>query len=138
MVRTTSTLVKEILGVNYDTKRTPTIQPYIDAASSIVDRLVVTADNMDETLTSTQAELIERWLAAHAYTVMDALYMSKSTLGASGSFLREKSKYLDMAIMLDPTGGLNAILNQQRARGGWLGVTNDEALTYDERMGDPW
>ena len=141
MARTTSTLVGEILGSpsgnpllqpNWDGQTSLT--PYIDKASAIVDRVITCASNKGITITTTEAELIERWLAAYYYTVLDPLYKSRSTAGASGSFVRsDKNDYKQAAIESDPSGCLNAAMSQQRALGAWLGKTKSEQTDADDR-----
>src|SRR5467141_1667022 len=111
-VRTTTTLVQAILGgtkgvSNWDGETD--VSPYMTIASSIVDRLVTAATNKipSVTISDAEAEIIERWLSAHFYTKMDPTYSSKSTLGASASFIRgtkEPEPYKDGAINADPSG----------------------------------
>lgn len=118
------------LGSNWDGMTDLT--PFIATASAIVDRAVTGAANKGwvqggVTLSAVEAELIERWLAAHFYVVMDPLYQSKSTQGASGSFQRktesgfEVTDYGRTACQLDYSGTLRAIGLRQFAGGQWLG-----------------
>ena len=104
---------------------TTDLLPYIEAASSIVDDLVDTDE--DGVLTAAKLELIERWLSAYYYTIMDPIYVSKSTEGASASF--QQRDYKQVAVNLDPTGMLNAQLENQRAGGFWGGRAQDQ---YDD------
>lgn len=134
MARTTSTAVLSVLGENYDSDNQPSLTPYIDTANLIVTRCAALASSNGYTLSVPEKEIIERWLAAHFYTIRDALYSSRSTLGASGSFIRPKDGgYLETAKMADPSGCLAAVLENNTAGGGWLGKTVSEGLSFDER-----
>lgn len=103
------------------------LTPYIDTASAVVDNAVELAAADGESYAASTLELMERWLAAHYYTVMDPLYKSKSTNRASASF-NERS-YKDVALELDPLGYLADALSKHRARGFWLGRAQDQ---YDD------
>lgn len=124
-VRTTAADVQGILGTNYHLRTSPDLTPYIASASSIVDRIAAKA-----TVDSTVLELVERWLSAYFYCKMDPTYASKSTQGASGSFVSSSSldgegdRYKRAAIELDPTGLLNAMLNRKSA-GAFLARLDD-------------
>lgn len=135
MARTTAANVAAVLvdsslssNGQGDYDGTTDLTPYIDAASSVVDDLE-DADE-DGVLTSTKLELVERWLAAHYYTIMDPIYVSKSTLGRSASF--QQRSYKDVAIDLDPTGELAALLGRQRAGGFWGGRAQDQYAEENE------
>lgn len=139
--RTTQTLVGEILGSptgnpmlqpNWDGQTS--LQPYIDKASLMVDRVVSCASRKSMSLTSGEAEMVERWLAAYYYTVLDPLYKSRNTAGGSGSFVRsDNNDYKQAAIESDPSGCLNAMMKQQRASGMWLGRVASEQTDADDR-----
>lgn len=139
MARTTSLLVQALLRGDWD-GRTP-LGPYIDAATSIVDGVEGCAVTRDKTLTAIQLELIERWLAAHAYAMLDQTYASKSTGGASASFHGQTglsldgTKYGQMAQSLDPSGCLTAIAgaNRKTARMTWLGKPPSQQTDYRDR-----
>lgn len=134
--RTNSAAVRKLLGDNYDTDTLPDLQPYIDTATVIVDRVVTCALARNVTLLATESELIERWLAAHYYTKMDPTYASKSTEGASGQFIRneqEKEPYKDGAINLDYSGCLKAVLARQRVQFSWLGKNPTAQIDYRDR-----
>jgi len=126
MARTTPSLVAEVLAYNYDNLRQPSLVPYIDTASALVDRLLVEVSVKGESMPDATAELIERWLAGYYYCMMDPLYQSKSTKGASGQHVTEAgldgeaNRYKRAAITLDYTGCLNALLNRKSARGTLL------------------
>lgn len=125
-IRTTATDVKDVLGYNYDNKRSPSLTGFIASASAIVDQVVVDAALKGVGISTTVQELIERWLAGYFYCKMDPLFASKSTQGASGSFVtsgsleNEGERYKRAAIELDPSGCLNALLNRKTAGGRLL------------------
>lgn len=137
MARTTSAAVIAVLGRDYDTVNNWSLSPYIEAANGLINQLINLATaNSRPIPTSTQAELLERWLAAHYYTKADPTYSSKSTSGASGSFIRGKTEpepYKDVVLGLDPSGILNALLNRLTAGGVWLGKPPSEQTPYEER-----
>jgi hypothetical protein len=138
-LRTAPDKVVAILGDDYGRKvdgSLPNLNGYICTANNIVNSVVTAAAGDSLTYTADTLELMERWLSAHAYTKSDPTYSSRSTAGASGSFIRgkdEQEPYKDMAMSIDPYGYLDAILNRKRARIMWLGKTESEALTADER-----
>jgi hypothetical protein len=119
--RTTTLKVQEILGDNWAGSN---VQPYIDIASSIVDQANTLAFSAKGfSLTPTQLELMERWLAAHFYCTMDPIFMQKATDGASGSFQRkvgdgfDATDYGKAACNVDTSGVLTAIGKRQFASG---------------------
>lgn len=133
--RTTPALVQALLGVNYDTKRSPDLNQFIAAATMIVDQVKAIAANKGVSYTdsatigqASQLETIERWLSAHYYAQQDPLYTSRSTQGATGSFQVGQlgkgfasTQYGANAMDLDFSGALKNINGQQKARGAWLG-----------------
>lgn len=139
MARTTTTAVDELLGVNYDGETSLT--PYVAMATALIDRVVVCAATRGLTLTSDEAELLERNMAAHFYSSMDPLYSSKSTAGASGSFMwqggqgLDGSRYGQAAKLLDRSGCLTALTTPGagRARATWLGKRPSEQIPYNQR-----
>lgn len=139
--RTTTTAVQTLLGIDYDDEVQPSLQPFVDTATVIVDRVAACAITREVTLTDGELELIERWLAAHFYVQRDQTYSSSSQGGASGSFqgqtgmYLESSKYGQSAIRVDWSGCLAALNKgvQNAVRIFWAGKTESEQLTYDER-----
>lgn len=135
-MRTNATAVKAILVYNYDFKRNPDLTGFMDSASNIVDRVVSDAVVVGVAVTDVQAELIERWLSAYFYCKMDPLYTTKSTQGASGSFVTstsleaEQERYKRGAIELDPSGCLHAILNRNVATARRLGTVCPSRYGY--------
>lgn len=134
MARTDATAVQTLLGRNYDSRNSPDLTPYVDMATAFVDRVITCATAKGVTLSTAEAELIERNMAAHFYTRTDPLYQSKSTLSASGSYARGKEveSYKANATEMDPSGCVNALLNRQRASMSWLGKADSEKLDWDE------
>lgn len=144
-IRTNEALVKAILieGKQYDNKNNPSLTAFIATANSLVEA-VATADT-DSILSSTDLELVERWLSAHFYGHSDQFKQNKSTGGASGGFqgqtamVLNSTQYGQTALLLDRTGEL-AKLSKQAVEGKktagmvWLGTRykNDES----ERTGD--
>lgn len=147
MSRTSSSAVQGILrvgsqGGDYDDENSPSLDPYIASATVIVDRVATCATAKGKTLTSTELELIERWLAAHFYCMSDVTYQSRSTAGASASFTGQTGMYLEgtrygqMAVSLDYSGCLLAIATgAQRKTAGfvWGGQRPSEQTNYSER-----
>lgn len=139
MSRTVPSAVQAILGPNYDTRNNPSLTPFIDAASAMVDDVVDCAAEEGTTLTAAKLELIERWLAAHFYHCSDPTYSSRSTEGASGSFMGqgtqgiEGSRYGQMALRLDPSGCLRATEKGSNGQFIWLGKPPSEQIDVDDR-----
>lgn len=136
--RTTSALVAQVLGDDYD--GSASLIPRIDTANALVDDIVTEASNLEITVSASRLEIIERWLAAHFYAVCDKPLQSKSTERASGVFAGHTAmglkytQYGQQAIILDPTGYLSSIGEERKvARGFWAGTTDTNASTYDER-----
>lgn len=132
--RTTALKVRAILGSDHDGQTLLT--PYIETAAAITTRVAACATRKGLSLSSAELELIERWLAAWSYTKSDPVYQSKTTAEASATFVRgkvEPEPYKDMALSLDTSGCLNAILNRQRASVHWLGKPPSEQIDYEDR-----
>ena len=142
MARTTSDLVKSILLQDYDELEAPDLTPYIATANVIVTRVVACALAKDEALTDEEAELIERWLAAHYYVVSDQTYAAKATADASATFHGktamhiQSSRYGQSAIDIDASGCLAAIAagtDRKVAGGFWAGRPPSEQTDYVDR-----
>lgn len=139
MARTTADLVEGVLLKDYDSEQAPSLTPFIDAATLVVTRVAACASKKGITLSSDELVGIETWLAAHLYNSTDPAYSSKSTGGASGSFVWQTAMYLEgtrygqMATLLDYSGCLNAIAKKQRARAVWLGKPPSEQIDVEER-----
>lgn len=129
MARTTEASVKGIIEVDEDISLTP----FIEIANALVTEHCST-DDYD----AVRLELIERWLAAHCYTIRD---MRVEAEGAAGMKEKKQSKidlgfdtshYGQTAMRLDTEGGL-ATLNEKTKKGGgisvgvsWLGTEDAE------------
>lgn len=108
-VRTTASLVKGIVDVDDGVD----LSPFIEAASMMVDDNCLTASYTDAKL-----EVIERWLAAHCF-VSYTPRVGQEGIGTgphvqydffSTSIGLDNTKYGQMAMRLDPAGGL-ALMN---------------------------
>lgn len=130
-MRTTPGAVIEILGNNYDTINCPSLKPFIDSASVVMDRVVTCATAKGITHTVTELRLMEMWVAAYLYTINDPIYKSKATADSSATFMDRS--YLDAAKMLDSSGCLNSIMSGNRASLDWLGKPLSEMIDYVDR-----
>lgn len=141
MARTTAKAVVDVLapGKDYDTVLNPSLQPFIDAANSIVNRVKTCAIAKGLALSTSELEIIERWLAAHYYVQSDQTYASKNTSNASASFqgktekFIEGSKYGQAAINLDYSGCLSAISKRTFASATWYGKPPSAQIDYKDR-----
>jgi hypothetical protein len=139
MARTTTAEVKAVLEGGKDYRRDVDIAPYIDIATTIVDRLVTQAADNGLTLTAAELLKIERCLAAWAYKNSDQQLASSSNLGAGGSYTGqtgknfESNKYGQMALMLDWTGLLRGLTAGSMMDCAWLGKARTEQLDYYQR-----
>lgn len=148
MSRTTATAVKAILLSDYGkTFRglEPSLDPFIEAAAAKVDDVVECATAKGLTVSDARRELLEKWLAAHAYTCSDRANQSRSEEGASATFQGqtgkglESSYYGQMALGLDSTGCLAAQEATVEAGGrplvtfAWLGKPPSEQTDYRDR-----
>jgi hypothetical protein len=143
--RTTTDAVEALLLPGGDYEPAPLIgdpvdlQPFVDTASAIVDQVVVCATAKGVSLSTTTQELIERWLAAHAYVQSDQTFSQRKTLDASGmhhgqtGMRLENSKYGQMATTLDYSGCLSAMSKQARKRVRWGGKAPSEQIPYSDR-----
>lgn len=133
-IRTNPGAVQEALGDDYDTDKRPSLQGRIVWANLITDRLNTLATAQGTTIGSSTLEMIERLLAAYAYTQSDRLYTSRSNTGASGSFLVDKDNpYLKMAKEVDPSGLLGEAMASKRANFFWAGKAPSEQIDYQDR-----
>lgn len=138
-IRTDPTAVQKTLLDDYDTVTQPDLNPFIEAASVMVDRVVMDAAQKSATLTSGEQEMIERWLSAHLYACSDQTYASRNTAGASGSFQGQtgqglqSTKYGQTAMRLDWSNCLRNQDEQQRASVLWLGKVPSEQIPYEQR-----
>ena len=82
MARTTAAAVRGVLGIGYD-KKTP-LDGFIATATAVVDHISARAVEKAVTLSATDLELIERWLAAHYYAITDPPLKKTAITGAGG------------------------------------------------------
>lgn len=122
MSRTNTTLVKGIIEVDESIDLTP----FIDTASALVDAVCLTSGYSDSML-----EMIERYLAAHCYTLIDPRQTSQRA-GSVGESVQssvdlgfDTSHYGQMAMRLDVKGNL-AKLNEDAKKGNKIAV----GITY--------
>lgn len=140
MARTTAALVKGVLLRDYDTANNPDLTPFIDTASSVIDKVVTCAANRGVSLSAADLELMERWLAAHCYAMSDKPYAEKTTMKAKGVFdgrtgmYLEGTRYGQTATSLDSSGCLAAIASgRKRVTGTWLGYPPSQQTDYQDR-----
>lgn len=144
MSRTNAAYVKTILrdgnqGSDYD--GTTDLTPYIDWASAITDDVSTCATAKGVTISASRLELIEAWLAAHAYATSDKPYASTNTNKAGASFHGMTKMYLEATLYgqqarsLDSSGCLAAIAGEERksAGGFWLGKPPSSQIDYEDR-----
>ena len=130
-LRTTALKVKEVLGKDYDGCRS--LDVFIRSAAAMMARINTCATDKGVTISTDEWELMETWLAAYYYTKSDRLLTSKSNGGASGSFADTEKAYLAGALDIDPSGCLNALINNQSAGGFWLGKPVIDQVSYWDR-----
>jgi hypothetical protein len=131
MARVTPDDVKAVLGGQWDGKTS--LNAFIATATALVDWVVTAKTGQDTTLGDTLATQVECYLAAHFYQHADQALKSKSTGGASGSFMGRDgmvftaTDYGCTACALDITGQL-ARRSKEVEEGGrrrastvWLG-----------------
>lgn len=136
--RTTTGAVQTLLGANYGKLpdgTDPSLQPYVDSASNLIDNCVTKASAAGLSYSTATLELMERWMACAFYCQMDPLYASRSTAGASGSFIQEDetNRYKKGAMDLDPLGFLVMLLKRQRAGAFWMGKPKSSQIDYCNR-----
>jgi hypothetical protein len=137
-IRTNDAEVREILGTNYDSKSK--LGQFFLAANVMVNRAATCATAKGVTVTSAEWKVIETWVAAHLYCCMDAMYTSRSTSGASGSFQRKAggeglagTEYGQMAMLLDPSNCLTEQNSTQRFTVEWLGLPPSDQTDFIDR-----
>lgn len=139
-VRTTPELVQAILLDQYDGESD--LAEFIATASPLVD--YIEGKDSDGLLSDNLPELIERWLAAHAYAHADQLLSTKQTGRARGEFqgktdmMFKSTQYGQMALTLDVTGTL-AALQKQAEKGAptsvaviWGGTDYDTSSEFED------
>lgn len=139
-VRTASDAVKLIIET--DASISTDLVPFIETASYLIDKLLVTAVDEEGNLyhDSTSLELVERWLAAHFYAIRD-LRRASEKAGSVGESVMYKvdlnlalTVYGQQAMLLDISGELAAHNNNvtegstKTASMVWLGEDPNETL----------
>ena len=116
------------------------LDSFISTANALTDFLA--SKDVDGVIPAVLLAEIERYLAAHYYSLLDPLYRSKSTGGASGTFQGtdgmglNSTHYGQNAIALDPTGRLLSLSKGSPvAKVAWLGTPARNARTYATREG---
>ncbi|MBU0846544.1 hypothetical protein KKH23_05090 [Patescibacteria group bacterium] len=116
--------------------------PYITVANELVTECCTGDAGPDDEYNDDRLELIERWLAAHFYTVRDPRMVSERAGSVSGTAQSkvdlgfDTSHYGQIAMRLDTNGGL-AKLNQQTKKGApvvsgaWMGTHPDDIPEQD-------
>jgi hypothetical protein len=133
-IRTTESLVKQILNVDDDIPLTG----FIRAASALTDH--VASKDESSLLNSTLLQEIESWLAAHMYSHRDQMYAQKHA-GKSGGVFQgmtgmrlDSTQYGQTAMMLDVSGTLASLSRgRHKASLAWLGKPPSEQTDYDDR-----
>lgn len=136
MARTGAAAVREVLGDNYDHANSPSLQPFIDAATLVVDDVAECATAAGYSYTDARLELIERWYAAHLYTRRDPTYKARNTAAASGQFNTTGKEFLEGATALDPSGCLLIQTSEETsvaAGAAWLGKRPSARTHYLDR-----
>lgn len=133
MPRVTNDMVTAVLGANWD--GTTAMDPYVTSGNIMTNAVVACAARKGIAIDDATLAEIERWLSAASYVKTDPEYRSRSTSGASGQFVvAEEGNFLSQAAMLDPSGCVNALfVKRNRAGAAWLGKTQSEQLTFDQR-----
>jgi hypothetical protein len=99
----------------------------------IINRVVDCAAASGVTIDAGTLKDMETAIAAHLYTRSDPTYKSRSTLSASGSMNTDGSEFLNIALMLDPSGCLANIMQSMKSQfagGAWLGKKPSEKTSY--------
>ncbi len=138
--RTTIPQVQKLLKNDWNPDHD--VSPYIETASNLADKIQAFADENTNVFTdATTMELVERWLSAHFYMVMNQEYSSKRAEGGAASFQGKSGMYLtstiygQQAVVLDSTGYLATIAESPRkmARLVWQGKNPSEQIPYCQR-----
>ena len=140
MARTTSTNVIAILISDKQYDSSIALDAFIDTATALVDRVVTCAAEKGITHSSTELELIERWLAAHFYLHADQPFKSNKTGDASAVYQGEfgkslkSTRYGQTALTLDHSGCLKSLSKGKTvARFIWGGLPPSEQTDYVDR-----
>ncbi len=149
-IRTDPETVKGILQDEYGPREDgsdPDVKPYIKPANVMTNAVAACQSTrlgqgllpswmiMDaDALT-----VLEGWLTAHFYQAADPGYNSRSTAGGSGAFNGQTTTGLGStrfgvaALKMDTSGCLSLLDKRAVAGGVWLGKTQSEQTTFEER-----
>lgn len=132
-IRTTSAAVKGVLLRDYDTVNNPSLDPFILAASIVIDDIAACAVAKGEAYSAERLEVMERFLAADNYMQNDPKYKRKRTERAEGEFW--ETSYVKNIKMMDPLGCLAEVVDGVHfLQGVWLGTAKGDERSYDERQ----
>lgn len=138
-IRTTAEDVMALMapGEDYDTVNLPSLTGFMASANAVTNRVATCAVDKGIPLNTEELDLIERWLTAYFYTRSDPIYQSKSTGGQSASFVADAKatteRYKAGAMAVDPSGCLDALLNNLRASTAWLGRNPNTQTDWENR-----
>lgn len=104
---------------------------FIQTANILTDKVAECAIDKGTPLSAAVLKEIERYLAAHFYSVYDSRYLKKKTERASGEFAL--LPFLDQAKLLDTSGCLDSFTSNKTARMDWLGKPPSTQIDYVDR-----
>jgi hypothetical protein len=126
------------VGLIIEVDATISLTPFIETASALVDEFCDVTPAVHD---ATRLELIERWLAAHFYSVRDPRAASESAGPVASTFMHKVGMYINQtthgqqALMLDTSGAL-ASWNQDMQNGVYLG-SFDVQFVGDQSNAEP-
>lgn len=146
MLRATVEAVIAVLtpGKDYDTLRSPSLDPFIVAANGLVNFVVQNGARyrsiaLDDS-PGGMATQIETWLAAGLYKVSDPQWKSRNTSKSGGtargdgnSKPSERNEYIIQACAMDYTNVLRPLMDGRIAVTGWLGKQIQDQIPYGQR-----
>jgi hypothetical protein len=129
MARTTSEQVAAVIEVD----ATINLTPFIEMANQLVTEACTGVNGPSTPYAESRLELIERWLAAHFYTVRDPRAVTEKAGAVSATVQSavdlgfDTSHYGQSAMRIDTNGGLARINNKAKRGVGkpgmvWLGT----------------
>lgn len=124
--RTTPSQVQDVLASNWD--GSTDVQPFIDLAYPLVDRLA--AQDSNSVLTSALLKNIEALLACDYYC-MQAPLAEMSKIGQSSESYSKRRTYREQAFDMDASGNLRKI--GKVAKVTWLGKRRSQETDYVDR-----
>lgn len=105
--------------------------PFIEVANVLTSEVATCATAKGKTLSTDKLREIERWLAAHFYSMRDPLFKSNKTADASAVY--NDRSYLEVAEALDKSGCLASFFSQKKVSGFWLGKAVSDQIPYVDR-----